>query len=83
MDLPEGLFGRSPREVARGLKAAVTKSKRTHGTKFQSAMSMLNLYLNRGGRRLPAARRTRLERAKAELRRLFGRDPLSTRRSSR
>jgi Protein of unknown function (DUF3175) len=34
-------------------------------------MSMLNFYLNRGGRKLPASRRRILERAKGELRALF------------
>jgi uncharacterized protein DUF3175 len=34
---------------------------------------MLNFYINRAGRRLPARRRRVLARAKDELRRLFGR----------
>jgi hypothetical protein len=36
-------------------------------------MSMLNLYINRAGRKLPASRRRVLERAKDELRVAFGR----------
>jgi len=36
-------------------------------------MSMLTFYLNRAGRKLPAARVRVLERAKEELRRLYGR----------
>jgi plasmid stabilization system protein ParE len=36
-------------------------------------MSMLTFYINRAGKTLPAAQRRRLEAAKAELRRLFGR----------
>jgi ABC-type transport system involved in cytochrome bd biosynthesis fused ATPase/permease subunit len=51
----------------------VLRSGRTKGTKFQSAMSMLNLYVNRAGRSLSAGDRRRLERAKVELRRVFGR----------
>jgi hypothetical protein len=35
---------------------------------------MLNFYINRAGRNLPASRKTVLERAKGELRRLYGRD---------
>jgi hypothetical protein len=35
-------------------------------------MSMLNFYINRAGRGLPAAQRARLEAAKDELRALFG-----------
>jgi hypothetical protein len=72
MDLPEGIFKRPPREIAQGLKRSVTRSRRTRGTKFQSAMSMLNLYVNRAGRKLSPTARRRLERAKNELRREFG-----------
>lgn len=75
MDLPPGIFKGSPAAVARGLKRAVLRSTRTKGTKFQSAMSMLNFYLNRAGRGLPAAERRRLTRAKDELRKVFGRPP--------
>ena len=79
MDIPDGLFQRSPREIARGLKRAVLQSGRTKGTKFQSAMSMLNWFINRGGRGLSASRRRRLERAKDELRLAFGRGAATTR----
>jgi hypothetical protein len=40
---------------------------------YQSAMSMLTFYINRAGRKLPEGRRERLEAAKDELRKLFGR----------
>ena len=74
MDLPRGIFKRSPRAVATGLKRSVERSRRTKGrTKFQSAMSMLNLYANRAGRSLGAADRRRLEAAKHEVRKVFGR----------
>ena len=80
MDLPRGIFSRSPRGIAQGLKRAVTRSRRTKGrTKFQSAMSMLNYHLNRGGRGLSRADRTRLQAAKRELRKTFGR-PMEGRR---
>lgn len=73
MDLQRGIFKRSPHGIARGLKAAVERSRRTKGrTKYQSAMSMLNLYVNRAGRSLPSADRRRLEAAKRELRKVFG-----------
>jgi hypothetical protein len=36
-------------------------------------MSMLNFYINRAGKNLPAAQKQTLENAKAELRRQFGR----------
>jgi hypothetical protein len=75
MDLPRDIFKRSPPGIARGLKESVLRSRRTRGTKFQSAMSMLNLYINRAGRQLSGADRRRLEAAKPELRRAFGRSP--------
>lgn len=76
MDLPRGIFKRSPRAIATGLKRSVERSRRTKGrTKFQSAMSMLNLYVNRAGRSLGAAERRRLDAAKQELRKVFRRAP--------
>ena len=74
MDLPPGLFRRPAREIAAGLKAAVLASDRTRGTKLQSAMSMLNYFINRAGRKLSDEDRARLERAKVELRALFAGD---------
>ncbi len=71
MDIPEGLFTRSSKEIARGLKKAVLESSRTKGTKFQSAMSMLNYYINRAGKNLNPEDRERLENAKVELRKAF------------
>lgn len=72
MDLPDGLFRRSPKGIAKGLKQAVLASDRTKGTKFQSAMSMLNFYINRAGKKLPPEDKARLEAAKNELRTVFG-----------
>ena len=40
---------------------------------FQSAMSMLNFYINRVGKNLPEKQKKILEQAKEELRLLFGR----------
>jgi hypothetical protein len=75
MDLDRGVFKLSPKVIAESLKRSVLRSRRTKGTKFQSAMSMLNLYINRTGRNLAARDRARLERAKDELRIAFGREP--------
>lgn len=72
MDLESRVFTRSPKEVAKSLKRSVLASDRTKGTKFQSAMSMLNFYINRAGKKLKAEDRKRLEKAKMELRKLFG-----------
>lgn len=71
MDLPEGIFTHSPKKIAQQLKEAVYASMRTKGTKFQSAMSMLNYYINRAGTNLSEDDRERLEQAKVELRKLF------------
>jgi len=74
LDLEGGVFTlRSPRAIAASLKRSAEASERRKGTPFQSAMSMLTFYLNRAGRNLTPARRRTLERAKDELRRLFGR----------
>jgi hypothetical protein len=72
LDLEPAVFKRrSPREIAASLKRSAERSKRRKGTPLQSAMSMLNLYLNRGGKNVSAERRRTLERAKDELRDLF------------
>ena len=74
LDLEGGVFTlRSPRAIAASLKRSAEASERRKGTPFQSAMSMLTFYLNRAGRNLTPARRRTLERAKDELRGLFGR----------
>jgi len=66
-----------PRAIARSLKASAEASRKRKATPFQSAMSMLNFYINRAGKQLPARQRKRLEAAKDELRSLFGRPRLS------
>lgn len=72
--MARGLFKRNnPRSIARSLKRSADASKRRKGTSFQSAMSMLNFYINRAGEGLSATERRRLERAKDELRVLYGR----------
>ncbi len=82
MDLPPGLFRGSARQIALGLKRSAMRSQRTKGTKLQSAMGMLNLYINRAGSKLSPPTRQRLERAKQELRKAFGRAPKSSRTHS-
>ena len=74
LDLEPSTFGsRDPKRIARSLKRSADRSRRRKGTPFQSAMSMLNFYINRAGRNLSGDRRRILERAKDELRRMFGR----------
>jgi hypothetical protein len=73
LDLEPGVFtARDPRLIAKSLKRSAESSRRRKAGPFQSAMSMLTFYINRAGRQLSRARRLRLEAAKDELRRLFG-----------
>jgi uncharacterized protein DUF3175 len=58
--------------VAASLKRSAEHSRRRKASPFQSAMSMLNFYINRAGKKLPVARRRVLDAAKVELRRLYG-----------
>lgn len=74
LDLEPGVFTKgSPTEIASSLKRSALRSKRRKGTPFQSAMSMLNFHINRAGKGLKASQKARLQRAKGELRKLFGR----------
>lgn len=76
LDLESDVFkSRSPAKIAASLKRSAERSKRRKGTPLQSAMSMLNFYINRAGRNLSPARKRLLERAKPELRKAFGREP--------
>jgi hypothetical protein len=76
LDLEEDVFkSRSPAKIAASLKRSAEHSKRRKGTPLQSAMSMLNFYINRAGRQLSPGRKRVLERAKPELRKAFGREP--------
>ncbi len=73
LDLEQGAFRyRDPKRVARSLKASAERSKRRKAGPFQSAMSMLNFFINRAGRNLPASRKKVLTQAKTELRKLYG-----------
>jgi hypothetical protein len=75
LDLEKSVFkSSSPRRIAQSLKRSAEASRRRKGTPFQSAMSMLNFYVNRGGSNLSARRKDVLNRAKRELRHAFGRE---------
>jgi hypothetical protein len=75
LDLKSEVFkGKDPHRIALSLKRSAERSKRRKGTPYQSAMSMLNFYINRAGKNLPHKQKRVLERAKEELRRAFGRD---------
>ncbi|HEY0721006.1 MAG TPA: DUF3175 domain-containing protein [Gammaproteobacteria bacterium] len=78
LDLEAGVFTlHDPRQIARSLKRSADASARRKSTPFRSAMSMLNFYINRAGRNLPAQQRMILEQAKEELRELYGKPPRS------
>jgi hypothetical protein len=75
LDLESGVFkSKDPKKIARSLKRSAEKSKRRKGTPFQSAMSMLNFYINRAGKLLTAKEKQPLEKAKPVLRKLFGKE---------
>ena len=59
---PRGLFTKSASTIARVLATRKVSPKGP-----QSGMRMLNYYVNRAGRNLPASRKAVLERAKALL----------------
>ncbi len=74
LDLEGGVFAREdPRAIARSLKRSAERSRRRKADPFRSAMSMLNFYINRAGKKLPKVQRVRVEAAKDELRALYGR----------
>lgn len=75
LDLEDGVFTKDdPHEIALSLKRSAEKSRRRKSEPFRSAMSMLTFHINRAGKQLPKARRDKLEAAKDELRKLYGRE---------
>jgi hypothetical protein len=73
LDLEENVFLMTPRRMAASLKRSAERSRRRKSSPFHSAMSMLTFYVNRAGSNLSTRRRRALERAKDELRALYGR----------
>jgi hypothetical protein len=74
LDLDKGVFTwKNPKRIAASLKRSAEHSKRRKSGAFRSAMSMLTFYVNRGGKDLPKAQKSVLQRAKDELRAQFGR----------
>jgi hypothetical protein len=75
LDLEQGLFReRDPHRIALSLKRSAEHSRRRKSEPYRSAMSMLTFYINRGGRNLSVTRKRVLERAKTELRKLYGKE---------
>jgi putative cell wall-binding protein len=74
LDLQHDVFkSKDPRKIACSLKRSAEESHRRKGTPYQSAMSMLNFYINRAGKNLPKKQKQVLENAKQELRDVFRR----------
>jgi hypothetical protein len=72
LDLQPGVFASdNPKRIARSLKRSAEQSTRKKVGPFRSAMSVLNFYINRAGKKLSKSRRAHLEAAKKELRTLY------------
>lgn len=75
LTLERGVFRKgSPRAIAQSLKRSAERSRRRKSNAYRSAMSMLAFYINRAGKALPQTRKRTLEKAKDELRALYGKD---------
>jgi hypothetical protein len=76
LELEKGVFAlKDPKKIALSLKRSSERSIRRKSDPYHSAMSMLTFYINRAGKHLSDADRSRLEKAKDELRKLFHREP--------
>ena len=62
------------KKIASSLKRSAEQSTRRKANAYRSALSMLTFYINRAGKKLPKTERARLERAKLELKRQFGKE---------
>lgn len=68
LDLEKGVFtSGNPEKIARSLERSAKKSRRKKGSAYQSAMSMLNFYINRAGKNLSASKKATLTKAKDKL----------------
>jgi len=75
LDLERGVFKLgSAKKIATSLKRSAERSRRRKAGAYRSALSMLIFYINRAGKNLPKTELSRLERAKVELKRQFGRE---------
>ena len=74
LDLDRDVFTRkNPHSIALSLKRSAERSRRRKADPYRSAMSMITFYINRAGKSLSKTQHNRLERAKDELRELYGR----------
>jgi hypothetical protein len=74
LELEDGIFTwKDPASIARSLQKSAEASTGRKTTPFSSAMSVLVFYINRAGSNLDDDQKEVLERAKSELRKLYGR----------
>jgi len=74
LDLESKVFAQAdPHRIALSLKCSAEHSKRRKAIPYQSAMSMLNFYINRAGSNLPQKQKSVLVHARKELRKVFHR----------
>ena len=74
LDLEAAVFRQTnPHQIALSLKRSAERSRRRKAAPYQSAMSMLNFYINRAGANLSERQKEVLIRAKGELRKVFHR----------
>ncbi len=82
--LDSGVFTwKDPRRIALSLKRSALESTPRKGTPYQSAMSMLNFYINRAGKNLPKSQRDILEKAKTGFSVIFYRKMAKTSQKTR
>jgi hypothetical protein len=75
LELESSVFKfRDPRRLPRRSSSPAERSRKRKATPYQSAMSMLNFYINRAGRSLSQDQKSILAGSKTELRKLFGRE---------
>ncbi|MGN6395709.1 MAG: DUF3175 domain-containing protein [Mucilaginibacter sp.] len=75
LDLESNIFeSKDPKHIAQSLKKSAEQSHRRKSAPYRSAMSMLTFYINRAGKNLEASQKEVLEKAKGELRKLYGRE---------
>lgn len=76
LDLDKGVFTwDDPHRIALSLKRSALRSHRRKAAPYQSAMSMLNFYINRAGKALSTHQKDVLSHARQELRLVFHKPP--------
>lgn len=75
LDLEPGVFTwKDPQKIALSLKRSAESSICRKVKPYQSAMSMLNFYINRAGKNINPQQKKILEQAQEELRKIFKKD---------